>query len=138
MNNDELKHYGVVGMKWGVRRGSIDRVNTKAAKQLAKYDKKIEKQGRKITKASQKYNKYKNSFLFRKGPLEDKWERKLNKAVYKQEKTAIKGQKFVNEMSKSMSEAGYKPKKEHIDAGKRYAEMAKKFEQKRIDSVYYR
>lgn len=33
MNNDELMHYGVRGMKWGVRRASKAALNAKTSKQ---------------------------------------------------------------------------------------------------------
>ena len=32
MNNDELMHYGVLGMKWGVHRGHTSKAYGKASK----------------------------------------------------------------------------------------------------------
>lgn len=38
-NNEELKHHGVPGMKWGVRRARIEQRNTERAKRtIDKYD----------------------------------------------------------------------------------------------------
>ena len=37
---NELRHYGVLGMKWGVRRNS-SKTYAKASKKLSKLDKKV-------------------------------------------------------------------------------------------------
>lgn len=49
MNDNELMHYGVLGMKWGVRRGRSDKVYVKAQKKMAKLDRKVDKYQRKST-----------------------------------------------------------------------------------------
>ena len=41
--SSELYHYGVLGMKWGVRRGNTAKAYAKASKKLTKLDKKVDK-----------------------------------------------------------------------------------------------
>ena len=43
MEQNELMHYGVLGMKWGVHRGKKDRVLEKAQKKMTKLDSKSQK-----------------------------------------------------------------------------------------------
>lgn len=38
MNNDELMHYGVLGMHWGVRRGRTGQTIAKAQRKMTKAD----------------------------------------------------------------------------------------------------
>ena len=42
-SNGELYHYGVIGMKWGVRRGNTAKAYAKASKKLNKLDARVEK-----------------------------------------------------------------------------------------------
>lgn len=42
-NNNEIYHYGVIGMKWGIRRGNAAKSYAKGVKKLKKYEKKEDK-----------------------------------------------------------------------------------------------
>ena len=87
-NSDELYHYGVIGMKWGVRRAARkNRANSRLEKKALKYDIKSAKALRKSEKLHAKYD------------LETS-----NKAAKKAANYSIKAAKALKKANKQTSE----------------------------------
>ena len=122
--NEELYHYGVLGMKWGVRRNSskafakasakADRLKKKAIKTNLKSAKLQKKALKKETSAtSEKQYKKAREMQF-----------KANKLNLKSAKLQKKAGKWTKRMENSFSEVKMSDiSKEHLDAGKKYTYM---------------
>lgn len=65
LNEETLAHYGVLGMKWGIRKNP-DKAVQKASKKSGKIQKKINKTNKKYLKAAKKANR----LLFKKHDIE--------------------------------------------------------------------
>ena len=96
MNNTELKHYGVLGMKWGLRRSQ---------KQAARIDKKANKKGwsedaREAAKIKTKSLKQMSNNDLRKLNERKRLENEY-KNLNKRQKNA--GQKFVSEVGRELA-----------------------------------
>lgn len=111
---DELKHYGVLGMKWGVRRGNVDKAYAKASRKLEKIDAKTQKHQKKLTKYTKKADR---KFLYRDG-----YEEMAQNQQRKTLKSMRKAEKWVKKMEKTFANTDIKLTKEQIDIGKQYAE----------------
>lgn len=112
-SQSELKHYGVLGMKWGVRRGHTQQAYAKASKKLERLDRKASKSLAKARKHVVKADtKWYGRDVHR--DLATKNKRKAMKRMRKAEK-------WVKSMEKTFKNTDVKMTKEQIDIGKKYA-----------------
>ena len=120
-SNGELYHYGVIGMKWGVRRGNTAKAYAKASNKLKKLDARVEKAKDKSRKATAKADK--RMYGISTQGMREKSARKASKASYKAVKKARKAQRWVSKMEKTFSKTDISLTKEQQALGKKYMAM---------------
>lgn len=121
MDNRELKHYGVIGMKWGVRRGNTQQAYEKASKKLKKLDDRVEKAKLKSRKATAKADK--RLYGLATSGMRDRAVSAASKASYKTAKKARKAQKWVSQMEKTFKTTNISMTAEQQALGKKYLKM---------------
>lgn len=119
MTNNELKHYGVLGMKWGVRRGNTAKAYYKASKKLSKLDAKVTKAENKVIKRSAKYDNALSS-AFATNRRQEKASQKVTKAAAKYRKRLRKANKWYKSMEKTFTNTDIKMSSEQVQQGKKY------------------
>lgn len=128
---DDIEHYGVLGMKWGVRKDP-QRAYERANKKLEKLDRRIIKSEKKVEKAQKKSIKKQEkaikAFFFPKDKSRRaiKSLKKVNKLHLKAQKRMRKAVKWYQSMEDAFRDvklSDLKTRSEYVELGKKYSEM---------------
>lgn len=150
--NEELMHYGVLGMKWGIRRGNVSGAYSKAVNKQNKLNSNVEKARVKYVKsdikartgAASKYKKLqvkadkaqykadkKKYGLFTNAAKATKLQEKADKAQYKADKYKYRSEK--REANASMAKAKYMRAQRKAEKWTKY--MNKEFSEIDVNSL---
>lgn len=142
IENGELKHYGVLGMKWGVRKASKDdrKQRTKLKRELAADKRNVKTRGRMLDTSEKRYSKAKEDYTktvsstmsrlnsFWNGDANDDALRKADGKIQN-----ARGRFKTNQAEYAKANAGYEAKakeyKAHVDS------MIRKYGSENIKSV---
>ena len=117
--SSELYHYGVLGMKWGIRRGNATKAYAKASKKLTKLDKKVDKAEALARKRRGQVDAAAASFFSTKRRI-DKAETRSKKASAKAALRNRKAERWYKSMEKAFADTDISMTKEQVTMGKRY------------------
>lgn len=119
MTEHELYHYGVLGMKWGVRRGKTAKAYSKASKKLNKFDQKVTDAEQEVIKRSKKYDNAMAS-RFATNRRQEKAQHKVNEAAASYRKSLRKANKWYKSMEKTFAKTDVKFTSDQVKLGKKY------------------
>lgn len=126
MSDHELKHYGVLGMKWGVRRGKTTKAYTKASKKLQKIDKKYTKLESKAIKKSANADRLQSSRNpFKQGRGENE-EVRAKRLAAKTGRYARIGNKWYKSMEETFKNTDISLTSEQRALGEKYVETLRR------------
>lgn len=133
--DDELYHYGVVGMKWGVRRGNAQKAYEKASKKLDRLTGKVDKAE---SKARQKYAKLnrKSASIFATSKSVSRAEFKASKSQSRANVKMQKALKWYSKMEKTFADTPVKMNKDQADLGKKYMDLLNERAERRMKIHY--
>lgn len=135
MEQNELMHYGVLGMKWGVRHNP-KKAYTKSSSKLHKLDSKYKKAQGKADDSAARAERKAGSFFASKESVRSA----INTANKKQSRAnniAFKASKWFKRMEKEFSKTKVVSlSKEDIAIGKRYCEQVRRNTLSRYNSQY--
>lgn len=131
---DYLEHYGVIGMKWGIRKDP-ERAYERAGSKLSKLDRKVGqlnlKGSMKEEKAIGKQRKASSAILFQKSKARraSKATRNAIKSYQKAQEKQIKAYRWNEEMKKAFKDTKVK------NLNQNYVKLGEKYSQMSLDTI---
>ena len=126
--NDELMHYGVMGKKWGVRRGNVSEAYSKASAKRDKLNRNVSKTKTAYERATVKANTGASAKYKKLQAKADKAQYKADKKKYGMFANPSKAKELQAKADKAQYKADkykHKAQKRANDEGKRKAEYIK-------------